>query len=372
MRVLFTTNYPSPYRVNFFNELGKFCDLTVLFEQQAKEQVHRDPDWFISDYHNFKAVFLNGYKLKKGHFSKVFCPSMLQEIKKNYDFRVICNYNTYSSIFSIFYMKVKHIPYWIETDGGFKKNKKSCIEVLKRFLLSGAVGYFSPGKFADEYLAYYGASLNKIYRYSFTSLYKDDIIKSPITEEEKNNIKKALNIPFKRIIISVGQIIHRKGFDILLASVKDIPNDVGVYIIGGTPSVEYLAKVKELGLSKQVHFISFKKKKELSKFYKMADIFILPTREDIWGLVINEAMAYGLPVITTNKCGAGLELVNSRNGVIVPAGNILALNRAIKNLLGLSKDQLNKMGQNSLERISSFTIENMAIRHKEVFDNNLK
>ena len=50
-----------------------------------------------------------------------------------------------------------------------------------------------------------------------------------------------------------------------------------------------------------------------------ADVFVMPTREDIWGLVINEAMAYGLPVVSTDKCIAALELVkNGRNGYIIP------------------------------------------------------
>ena len=49
-----------------------------------------------------------------------------------------------------------------------------------------------------------------------------------------------------------------------------------------------------------------------------ADAFVLPTREDIWGLVINEAMAYGLPVVTTDRCNAGLELIkNNVNGYVV-------------------------------------------------------
>lgn len=54
-----------------------------------------------------------------------------------------------------------------------------------------------------------------------------------------------------------------------------------------------------------------------------ADIFVHPTREDIWGLVVNEAMAKGLPVITTDRCVAGLELIKNESvGRIVPVENI--------------------------------------------------
>lgn len=86
---------------------------------------------------------------------------------------------------------------------------------------------------------------------------------------------------------------------------------------------------KKLKLT-NVHFIDFMPKKELADYYRAADIFVLPTREDIWGLVINEAMAYGLPVVTTEKCVAGVEMVcEGHNGYIVPVENTDALKKAI-------------------------------------------
>ena len=72
-----------------------------------------------------------------------------------------------------------------------------------------------------------------------------------------------------------------------------------------------------------VHFIDFKNKDTLKEYYHVADVFVLPTREDIWGLVINEALAYGLPVITTDKCMAGLEMIeNGKNGYIIPVNDV--------------------------------------------------
>ena len=93
---------------------------------------------------------------------------------------------------------------------------------------------------------------------------------------------------------------------------------------------------------------------------------MLPTREDIWGLVINEAMAYGLPVITTDRCVAGLDLVEDGvNGYIVPVGDEKAL--AEKMNLALRAD-LQAMGAVSLEKIRPYTIENMARSHVEILE----
>ena len=93
----------------------------------------------------------------------------------------------------------------------------------------------------------------------------------------------------------------------------------------------------------------------------------MPTREDIWGLVINEALANGLPVITTDKCVAGLELVrNNENGFIIPSENIDALFEKM-NIIINSDELINKMSSRSLEVVQEYTIEKMAEKHLEIF-----
>ena len=93
---------------------------------------------------------------------------------------------------------------------------------------------------------------------------------------------------------------------------------------------------------------------------------MLPTREDIWGLVINEAMAYALPVITTDRCVAGLELVRSgTDGYIVPVEDAPALAEKMDVVLS---GAMEAMGASALERIRSYTIENMARVHAQVFE----
>lgn len=84
------------------------------------------------------------------------------------------------------------------------------------------------------------------------------------------------------------------------------------------------------------------------------------------GLVVNEAMANGLPVITTDKCVAGLELIrDGENGYIVPVENVDILAGKITVLL--QNDSLRKiMAQKSLEYIKRYTIENMAVAHLKI------
>ncbi len=360
MKILWLTNIPSPYRVNFFNELGKYCDLTVLFERKGSNE--RDNSWLSVEVKNFNAVFLKG---KKTGVAEAFCPSVGKYIKrKKYDSIVVTNYSDLTGIYAIFLLKLKRIPYCIEGDGAFAGSGKGLKEKIKRWLLKKSQICFSTAEEHDKYYKTYGVAQNKIVRYPFTSLYDRDILLKPVLVSEKQSIREKLGIKKEKVIISVGQFIHRKGFDVLIKASAEL-KDFGVYIIGGNPTTEYTKLLDEFSLN-NVHFIGFQNKQSLGEYYKASDIFVLPTREDIWGLVINEAMSKGLPVVTTNKCIAGLELINDEKlGRIVPVDDVEAVVKAVKDVYNNLSIENN---QAVLSRIKDFTFEKMAERHMEVWN----
>ena len=90
----------------------------------------------------------------------------------------------------------------------------------------------------------------------------------------------------------------------------------------------------------------------------ISDIFVLPTYTDVWGLVIIEALSCGIPIVTTNKCNAGLEFINDGiNGFIVPIKNSNKLNTAIKKSLMLKKKNVEEYDKKIM---MNYTIENSA------------
>ena len=170
-------------------------------------------------------------------------------------------------------------------------------------------------------------------------------------------IKNVYHITEETVVLAVGQFIHRKGFDVLIRASKKLHKSVGVYIVGGEPPKEYLDLINELKVE-HVHFIDFVTPDILSYYYKVADVFVHPTREDIWGLVINEALAYGVPVVTTNKCIAGTEMIdNGKNGFVVAAEDEEALIKAI-----LSCCQF-EMFDNCVSIAKTYTFEKMVLSH---------
>ena len=345
--------------VDFFNELGKHCELTVIFESNSATA--RDDVWKQYLVTNFRAVILKG--IKHGN-AEAFCPSVIHHLRrKKYDKIVVTNYANPTGILAVAVLKMLRIPYIIEGDGAFAGTSKGIKERLKRWLLSGADLCFSTAQEHDKYYRTYGVLDDRIVRYPFTSLSDQDVLSRPVSPEEKAALRKKLGIKEDKVLLSVGQFIHRKGYDILFDALSKMDRDVSCYIVGGQPTEEYLRQVEALGLD-NVHFVDFKPKADLSEYYMAADLFVLPTREDIWGLVINEAMAKGLPVVTTDRCIAGLELITKPElGEIVPVENAKALEQAIVRTLATDKNR-----QAILETIRQYTIENMARKHMEIWE----
>lgn len=350
MKILFITNIPSPYRVVFFNELGKKCELTVLYQKNSSSE--RDKKWVANTNNSYKSVVLKG--IRTG-VDNAFCPQIIKYLNdKSFDRIVICGIASPTEMLAIEWCKLCHKHYFLESDGGFSKTGKGLKERIKKHLVKNADGYFSTGIEHDNYYLTYGADEKKIKRYPFTSLKYEEILERPISKIEKKQIRNKLGIKEERVVLAVGQFIYRKGFDILLNIANQL--DAGIYIVGGVPTEEYKAFKCE-----NVHFKGFMTKNELKEYYYAADVFVHPTREDIWGLVINEAMACGLPVVTTDKCIAGLEMIKSGvNGYIVPVENSLKLKEAINKAFEINNPE------GSLLVAKKFTIEKMVDRHLEI------
>jgi glycosyltransferase involved in cell wall biosynthesis len=364
LEILWLTNIPSPYRVDFFNELGKKVELEVLFEM--KHTNRRNDEWKKYNFENFKGIFLNEISFYKDYIINF---KVIKYLKRNeYDYIVISNPMRPTGMLAIEYLRLKKIPYIIETDGGFPKSGEGLKGKLKTHILKGADLYLSTADMHDKYYLKYGAEKNKIVRYPFSSIKQNDVLDKPLNFKEKGELKTKLGIKGEKMILSVGRFIYGKGFDILIKAAKNIDKKISIYIVGGSPTKEYLSLINKYDLT-NVYFEGFKTQEELSLFYKAADLFVLPTRKDVWGLVINEAMASGLPVITTDRCIAGLELINNgENGFIIETENEKQLADRINEIIP-DQDLLDEMSRNSLEIIRKYTIETMVERHLNIFNN---
>lgn len=360
MKVLYITNIPSPYRVDFFNEMGKLCELTVVYERKQAS----DREWQKQEAVYYQEIYLEGKQVRN---DAAFAPSVLSVIKKtDYEVLIIGGYSTPTAMYAIRYLHAKRLPFVLNADGGFVREEKKLATAVKRYFISKASAWLSTGDMVDDYLVHYGAKKEKIFRYPFTSVRRKDMETEPVTKEQQKKLREKLSLPEKKIVLTVGQMIPRKAPDVLIRAALTLDQDAGIYLIGGKPGEEEERLVKELGVQKRIHFLEFMAKEELREYYLAADVFVLPTREDAWGLVINEAVACGLPVVTTHRCIAGMEMLREgRNGFLVPTEEPEQLAEAVNRIL---KDQeLEKsMRVNNLELAKHYSIEEMAKTHLNI------
>ena len=361
MKVLFLTNLPSPYRVGFFTELGKKCELTVLYERRAASD--RDKNWKADAGKTYQEFYLKGLEVGTDNS---FCPNVIHYLKSEYDIVVIGMYSTYTAMIAMMWMKLFHKQYVISTDGGFVRKESKIKRKFKTFWLSSASFWLGTGKLAREYMCYYGAKSERIFDYPFTSVDETDIIPNVLESKEKKKLREELEIFADKVVISVGQFIPRKGFDILLEACESFLDvNTEFLIIGGTK--DDLERVTEKKIPQNVKVYPFMPKQRLFQYYHAADFFVLPTKEDVWGLVVNEAMACGLPVLTTDRCGAGLEMVKSgKNGWIIPTDNVEALSSGIFKIL--QQSSLRNQENGAIESAHEYTFQTMANRHYEIFE----
>lgn len=360
MNILYITNIPSPYRVSFFNELSKECKLTVIFERKTAKD--RDKSWFKLFEMKFEYIFLKGIHFKNDTAINFGIIKYL--FNKKYDIIVLGGYSTPTGILVSIILRLFKRKYILSVDGGFINERESILKrKFKETLISSASYWLSTGAMTNKYLEFYGAIKEKIHFYHFTSLYNSDLV---VEKYSKNEYRKLLGITEEYVVLFIGQFIKRKGFDLLLQIGKKLPKNVGLYLIGGEENFQQSDYYKIANSNENIHLLEFKTKQELSNYFKSSDIFILPTREDIWGLVINEAMSFGLPIITTKMCNAGNELIKDYdNGFIVDLNETEILNRI--HLLISGNIDLDQIFMNNLNKIKSYSFENMVKDHLELF-----
>jgi glycosyltransferase involved in cell wall biosynthesis len=159
-------------------------------------------------------------------------------------------------------------------------------------------------------------------------------------------------------ILYCGQLIERKGLDNLLdafVSLADEFPELELQLVGEGPLRKSLADRVPVHLKDRVELAGFQGIDQLPRFFAAADIFVLPSLHDGWGVVVNQALAAGLPIVCSNAVGAAVDLVSpGQNGFVVPPADAAALAVAIRDLAS-SRERRAAYGNCSRERAHDWT-----------------
>ena len=347
-KVFLLHNIISPPRLPLFEKLSEEFDLDVKF----CKTISKDRLW---------STKLDGYSFKNEVLRNISSGPLI--INYSLPFKLLFNrYDVYicageislSNYIALLISKLFRKPFIIwsgtikdydaPTDSWMRKTARKIYRFFnKLFFYNFADAFIAYGIEAKEYYIQNGVYGGKIF--IGTQVISNDQFKRVEIS------KKDLFFPNKKIVLFLSYFYKFKCGDILINAFKKINRNDIVLIMAGAGEEE--EELKALATRKKdIYFPGYVQGKEKAKYYLIADIFVFPTFRDAWGLVINEAMMYGLPIITTENAGCSKELING-NGFVVKAGNEEELRFAIEKLL--DDDELRKkMGIRSKEIIKKY------------------
>lgn len=181
----------------------------------------------------------------------------------------------------------------------------------------------------------------------------------PCPNPNIKNLEFPKKLSDKKIILSVGRLVERKGVDKVIEAMpeilKEVPNLVYM-IIGNGPHKEKLLELKEKNkLGNSVIFVSDVKDKEMHVYYGMSDVFVMPARKingDVegFGIVYLEAALFGKPSVAGKDGGAPEAVLDNETGFIIDGNNIDEISKIIKKLLK-DEELCRKMGERARQRV---------------------
>lgn len=352
LQVLLLTNIAAPYRLPLFEDLAYYVDLTVYFCRKS------DPtrQWRLnlaSERVKYVELPFRAWRLPLGNMELIWNPKLANQLREHrFDVYIagenLPNFLSVITVQRAARRQGKPFILWsgvIETpyaSGHWLSN------LYRRWLYSRTDAFVAYGKKAKDFLVRRGVSPDKIYTGT------QGIVPGWIWHVTPD--KNSLGLDGRVIVLYVGYLVPRKGVATLIRAYQRARRpDSTLVIVGDGPQRADLEAIAQG--ERDIIFTGYLEGETKWRYFASADLFVLPTYHDPWPQVINEAMYFGLPVITTDRDGSVHEVVhNGENGLVVPAGDVDALAEALASLLN-DEERRRRMGERSRLIIADYTVE---------------
>lgn len=286
-------------------------------------------------------------------------------IKTRYQLISLAGWSHPIAIIILFLAWLKKIPLVVDSDTHLSPHTSNFKKTIKRILypiLFKLPDVFLPaGTRQSDYLKHYGVPNNKIVIEKMTVDVKS--IQNYIDQlpaHARETIRHTLRLQSTDFVfLFVGRLIEQKGIVELLDafSTIDRPN-AHLLIVGNGPLNNFVKKFTIE--NKRIHFAGWLEKEKLISMYFISDVFVFPTHQDGWGLVINEALAAGLPVIATEETGCIDDLViPHKTGLIIKSKCADDIKIAMRYFNDETKER-KKMARNAIDLIKTWTLDDEA------------
>lgn len=330
--VIYFYQYLPPWRIDVFNEMGKFYNLTIVFTNADCEGFTYNRKELLNKLHNINTIFLNNGFTIGTKPVRLGIANIIYKLKPDIIFSH--EYSPTSILIALYkQLRIFHYKYVITTSDNVQiANSVHGIKALcRKYILKNSDG-----------IIVYSKSVKQWYTKKFPSLSIDICpnIQNPITLLKYKNsfpsiiqsYQKKFNLTNQdNLILFIGRLVEVKGIDLMLKAFATAKIDNYKLIIVGSGHLEKELKVlsKKLDLENKVIFAGFYSSANLYAWYDMANYLLLPSRYEPFGAVINEALILGCPVVASKYIGA-TDFITQNNGIIFDPLNETEFVKVIK------------------------------------------
>ena len=354
-------NFPSFHQNDLLNDLSnRFENFEVIYAH-ADDEDRRNQGWVLENNFNYKFKVIGKELQIWSLISYVFINRKSTHIvngiwaEKSFFFVIIL-----LNLFRVNFLIQSEAPIPTKNRSILKRSLLNFLVIpLAKLLIIRAKGVLAVSIFAEDYFKSLGVQSNKIYRFGYFRKVKPNLQNQLINKVPQ--------------FIFVGQLIERKGVMILLEAIKNVyQTDKSFHLtIIGTGELETVLKdfINKNQLQNTVTLLGVINSENVINYIEKADLLILPSIFDGWGMVVNEALQSNVPVLISDQCGAKELIKSDYNGLIFKTNDTKSLTENLFKFLNLPFEKREIMRNHAREmgeKISIPTVGNylnLCIQH---------
>lgn len=376
-RLACLVSHPIQYQAPLFRYIAQQpeVDLTVFFLSDCSVRGYEDHGfgtqvkWDISLLEGYNHIFLPCIgRSDRLSFWRPFTYTLGRHLRTGlFDALWIHGYAHQVCLRALFLAKRLGIKVLLRGESNLISHRRSRLKLqFKRAVLPWFFkmvdGFLAIGSLNQTYYEHYGVPKAQIFWMPYAvdnDFFRKKADEARIRREE---LRRELRLKQDRPVILFASKFQRRKRpgDLLEAYIHLSPDKTQepwpylVYVGDGEERLALEARVRKLSWT-SIRFLGFKNQSELPRYYDLSDAFVLPSEYEPWGLVVNEVMNAGKPVIVSDQVGCGPDLVkDGRNGFIFPVGDIKTLSYRLHQLT-VNRELAKTMGQESLKRIATWS-----------------
>lgn len=351
-RLAIVTSHPVQYQAPLFRLLAAHgdIDLTVYYGHDESVAGDLDPDfgvrfaWDRPLLDGYRSVFLRRSAQALGAIRRLLADARIvgRLRRERFDAVFIHSYARRLSLLAYLGALASRTPVLLRTESERLRPRRQWVEVLKYVFLKPLFGVTSGflviGEANRQFFEHYGVQPSRQFftPYSVDNDYFAD--RRTLLQSSRDTIRRTHGWTDDVVVVGFcGKLIPLKRVEDLIDTVAVLQREglrVGVFIVGDGPSRADLEERARTCRLKWTVFAGFKNQSELGACYVCMDAFVLPSRSETWGLVLNEAMLFGLPVVATSLVGATMDLIEpGKNGYVFEVADVRGLTDALRRLV---------------------------------------